>query len=239
MGSPGLNSVLVIVASPSTYDLIHPFLSRSDLRVTKTSSGPEGLRICRTEPADLVVAQHPLSGFSRRDFFDDYYRPEPDLKAPPLLVLTRENRLDEIRVFIENRQARACCMDTAEDENFHQALYELVGVSARCNGRLLVTAEVELGESSIERVFQTANISRSGVLLKSRRLLELGEIVPFTVQIPAAVSAIRAIGEVVRHADPEIEGIHGIGLRIIDFEGQGQSRLDRYVESRLAGGGSG
>lgn len=228
-------SVLVIIASASIRDLIRPFLKRANLDVTRARSGPEGLAICRSGAVDLVVAQHPLSGLTPSDFFDGFYKADAD-RATPLLVLTRLNRLDEIQRYLVGRPARACCMETAEDENFHQALYELVGVSARCERRLLVTAEVELGDRSVERVFQTANISKSGLLLKTQKMLPLGEVVPFSLQLPDEHPTIRAVGEIVRHADVDADGLRGFALRIIDFEGDAQRRFIEFVESRLRKG---
>lgn len=223
-------SVLVIIASTSSYDLIRPFLTRSNLEITRAHSGPEGLAICRSGTVDLVIAQYPLTGLTPADFFGGLYKADPE-RTIPLLLLTRLNRMDEIQGYLAGRPARACYLDTVADENFHQALYELVGVSARCSERLLVTAEVEFAGSSVERIFQTANISKSGLLLKTKSVLPIGEVVPFSLQLPDEDSNIRAVGEIVRHADADAEGLRGVGLRIIDFEGTGEGRFLEYIDS--------
>lgn len=232
-GSESPLSVLAIVDSPGVFELVRPFLDRSRVAARRILSAAEGLRLCETSAPGLVVTQYPWSGLTPRDFFDRYFISGSASAETPLLVVTREDRAAEIRKYLEGRKARACCIESTDDGQLHQALYELIGISARCEGRLLITAEVDFGDSSVERVFQTVNLSKSGALLQSRKPLDIGVIVPFRLQLPEARPPIRAIGEVVRTSDPALEGIHGIGLRILDFEADGQDRLARFVESRL------
>ncbi len=226
-------SVLAIVASSVVFDRIRPFLNRSDLEVNRTTNALDGLGLCRHEPRDLVVAQYPMTGFTPRDFFDAYYETDSACAEAPLLVLTRGNRESEIQSYLQDRRARACYLESAHDGHLHQALYELLSVSARCSGRLLATIEVDFGASTVERVYQTVNISKTGLLLKARKIPDPGAVLACRLQLPQSDEPVSTIVEVVRVTDPDKEGFSGFGVRILDFEDDGKQLLSRFVESRL------
>ncbi len=227
-----LSDVVAIVASGSVFDeRIRPFFSRRSLRVKRAKSGPEGLRLCREAVPDLLVTQYPLAGLASGEFFEHLYRPELALADLPLLVLTRQDHLQEVEERLGGRKARACCMESAEDERFHRALYELVDVAARCDSRVLVTADVDLAEGTVRRVIQTLNLSESGAFLRMGTPLPAGAVVPFSVQLPGAQLDIRGVGEVVRHSDPELDEAAGIGFRFLDLEAGGRERLASFVTS--------
>jgi hypothetical protein len=63
----------------------------------------------------------------------------------------------------------------------------------------------------------TENISASGMLVSCLGRLPVGSTVRFEISVPGRPAPIRGSARVVRAADPEREGVRGIGARFLSF----------------------
>jgi hypothetical protein len=73
------------------------------------------------------------------------------------------------------------------------------------------------------------NVSAAGLLLETDADLEPGQHVVMSIDIDPLVEPVATKAEVVRRADPEREGIEGIGARFLSFAGDSQKRLETIL----------
>ena len=101
-------------------------------------------------------------------------------------------------------------------------------------------AEIEVGDGHLggELVFDSHNVSRGGVFLKSDLLLEVGDTVWVSFALPNTSIAIRTRGRVVwvnrnpNEDDPA--DCPGMGIQFLDLTEVEETALSAYLEEPLA-----
>lgn len=227
--------ILVAVSSDRVFKQFEPLMSRSDLRVIRVRSGQQALTLAQGVNFDLVVCQHPFGDIGFEEFHSRLRAAGGASNESPALVVTRDDRKDELVESLEADDSRLFCVDL-QPENMSRSLTELIGVAVRASSRLLVETHVDCDGSSADRVFQTANISESGLLLRSQRPLPIGFRTEFSLSLPESENPIRGIAEVVRHTDPDCELCQGMGVRLLRIEDNGRQRLAQFIRLHLSNG---
>ena len=104
---------------------------------------------------------------------------------------------------------------------------------ARATLRLATRMLVELADGSQEALAAVVNLSAVGLLLETDAILEPGQFVIFSIDADPDQEPVSGKAEVVRKADPEHDGIEGIGVRFISFEGDSRQRLEAILGRAL------
>ncbi|MDH3744138.1 MAG: PilZ domain-containing protein [Acidobacteriota bacterium] len=229
-----VKQILVAIASDSVFTQFEPLMTRSDLSITRVRSGQHALTLARNLKSDLVVCQHPLSDLGFTEFHSGLRLSDCASCHSPLLVLTRDDRLDALVDSLDDEDAQMFCLDLAP-EQLEKALNEIIGVATRARSRLLVETRVDCHGEATSRVFQTTNISESGFLLRSSSLLPIGSRTKFALTLPEHEDQILGIAEVARYTEPETEGFEGMAMRLIRVEGEGRARLAEFINGQTPG----
>ena len=112
-----------------------------------------------------------------------------------------------------------------------QAVGDLLNVAPRARLRSMVFADVMSETEERERhLYQTVNVSRTGILLRGDNLFQPGTVFTFAFRLPSEPRPVEGRAEVVRRTDPFREGMQGIGARFVDLEDDGKFRLKQYVK---------
>ena len=106
---------------------------------------------------------------------------------------------------------------------------ELLEVQPRANLRLGTRMLVEVEDGFQEALGAVVNMSATGLLLETNADLLPGQHVVISIDIDPTVEPVAAKAEVVRKADPEREGIEGVGARFLSFAGDSQMRLETVL----------
>ena len=115
----------------------------------------------------------------------------------------------------------------------------LVEVAPRADVRLSTNLETALGNTGRELFCQTENISRTGMLVRTKHRPQLGSTVVFKIHVGDGGPPIIGRGELVRHTSPAFGQHDGVGIRFISFAGDGVERLDTFLEQEFRGGVTG
>jgi DNA-binding response OmpR family regulator len=222
-------AVLVGIASDVIFEQVRPFVSRSTVEVTRVRSGQHALSVGRDSSFDLLLVQHPLPDLEFSEFFATIRAPGSACTGSPLLILTRDNRLESVVEFLDGELAQAVCIDAAP-EQFRLALAELIGVATRAKARLGVELSARLDQGSIQQFCQTVNVSEAGMLIRIGRPLPLGTKVQVTLSLPDEDEPIEARGEVLRHTVRGLESVEGVAIRFLEFNADGQLRLANFID---------
>lgn len=227
-----VTQILVAIASDRVFTQFEPLMSRSDLSVMRVRSGQHALTLARNLGFDLIVCQHPLRDLEFEEFHSGLRSDDCAARRAPLLIVTRDDRRQALTESLDDDKARVVCLDRAP-EKLDRALSELIGVAVRTGSRLLVETSIDCEGENTHRVFQTSNISESGFLLRSGRVLPVGSRARFALNLPESEKPIRGMAEVVRHTRPEAESLEGMAMRLLRVEGDGRKRLAEFIQRQV------
>ena len=60
----------------------------------------------------------------------------------------------------------------------------------------------------------------------------MGTRVSFEYTLPGEVAPVRGEAEVVRQSVADVEGVEGVGLKVVSFRADGERRVGRFVKSK-------
>lgn len=109
---------------------------------------------------------------------------------------------------------------------------EVLGVAPRVPSRLMVELVLRMAGARVSRFCQVANISESGVLVRTTDPPPCGEKAVLVLSLPEAPQPIRVEARVVRHT--ESHEADGVALRFVDMSRFARTQIRAYVASRLA-----
>jgi c-di-GMP-binding flagellar brake protein YcgR len=75
---------------------------------------------------------------------------------------------------------------------------------------------------------RTLNVSKSGILLETSTILDMGSIVYVTIAFDEDLVEIK--GRVVRHIEGQEENLFDMGIEFLDLDAEKIEYIDRYVE---------
>jgi hypothetical protein len=142
------------------------------------------------------------------------------------MVLTNEDP-KSLRDELDHRRL-SCHPRSASADELMSAIAARLGVAARRACRLLVKLRVEIGPAEFLHVCQTADISESGALLRSKRLLPLHSELDLSFSLPGDPRVIEVRARVVRHAEEDGRPI-GLGVRFTEMGDEERALLTRFI----------
>lgn len=221
--------VLVVGLERSHYDLLLPLLSRALLNVDRISRGESGAQIACGTKVDLIVARYPLPDMSIGSFMQAVHEPGSKSDATAILVIADDNRLAEIGSLLPGGAKQAISVN--QPAKIAAEVASRLKLSPRVEVRIPVRIEVRLaGAPPI--LCQSENISEHGLLLRTDARYPLGTRASFEFSLPGERLPVQGEAEIMRHAEPAVEGMKGMGLKVVSFKGDGTTRVRRFVTKR-------
>lgn len=224
--------ILALVASRGLFDKLEPLLDRSNLDVSTVTSAKSSLVLLNNLAFDLVLIEHPLPDLELDELLAAMRGSGSPTRETPVLVVTHELPEQLAEACPDPRLTCRSSADGADDLLTTAGL--CLGVAVRRATRLLVQIGVELGPGRIKRACQTINISESGMLLRTKRLLPLETAVELSFDLPRTARTITARGRVVRHASPDRDGGTGLGVCFTELETEDRELLTAFIGERSA-----
>ena len=193
---------LVVVAgiARSSYDELAPVLDRHKLSVVQVASAEEVIKLASSKRVELVILGAGPTDMSLDEVVQTIRSESSPSRTASLLVLAAPDTADQARRLIGRGVNRVMLtVDPPRLLALHAA--DLLDIAPRATLRLTTRMLVEVNDG-----FKEA--------LGAYR---------------AALEPVAAKVEVIRRADPEREGIAGIGARFLTFAGDSQKRLDAIL----------
>jgi uncharacterized protein (TIGR02266 family) len=224
--------VLVVGLERERYDELLPLLSRSQLAVDRLARGEHGVQVAQKVAFDLIVVRHPLPDMSVGSFMQSVHQPGSPCAATPVLFLTDDARLAELQALLPGGAKQAHSVSRPDD--LVAAVAEKLKLAPRADVRVPVRLAVKLQNPPQRVDGESENLSERGMLLRTGEQLPLGTRLVFELTLPGERLAVQGEAEVTRHAEPEVEALSGMGLKVLGFKGDGASRVRRFVERQAA-----
>jgi len=117
----------------------------------------------------------------------------------------------------------------------------------RSSVRVMVQLDATVDDGELARMYQTQNLSRSGMLLRTHKPLPVGTRVAVQflfpgdpvlskVAQPGGYGFVEGKAVVVRHTHPVKEVIDGMALHFLELESRGKARLGEFLGTNRGGG---
>lgn len=143
-------------------------------------------------------------------------------------VLERPSRLKDImkagcELFMEQPMPR---------QFFIEKIRTLLDQKTRTSKRVTHAGRVSFKLDGKDHLCEIGDLSHSGILLMTTFVLQPGTKIELSFEIPGYKKPIEVIGEAVRQIASKQgakENLNGIGVRFIEFVGDSQKRLEKYV----------
>lgn len=222
-------SVVIVGGETAALQRVVPILRRSDFSVEYWEQASIAADMLAERTVDLVIARYPMAGLSLEDLIARIRATDAASRNASLMLLADPEDAGEVAGFLERGVNRVVSLDAPSDRLLH-AVADLVAVTPRQELRILVELSLSIHGSRERMLTMSRNMSTSGMLVRGGRELAVGTRIRFELSLGEFSPPIRGDAEVVRHT-ADHERLEGIGLRFLEFDGDGQQRLERYLES--------
>ena len=225
--------VLVIVPQPTLYNKLEPILKRDTVEVSRSNNATSSLILATNVTYDLILAEYPLPDLSIVDFLGILQAPTLPSAESQILLLTKDDEVASVKQHVDGDVRVNVVPQSASAQYLHSALAgSLSGVAERKKGRLMIQLEARLGAGKLMRVCQTSNVSESGLLIHTTRLMPLDTEIDISFYLPGDPRPIDGTVKVVRHSDPTREESSGMGVQFTHLPTAARDKLRDYVDGR-------
>jgi len=220
--------VLMTGVRRSSVGELAPVLDRRNLEVVQAISAEDATMLAHSDRFDLVILGTERTTMSLGNAIRTICSESSASRNASLLVLAEPGTEDGARQLIGHGVNRV--MLTVDTPKFIALqVAELLEIPPRATLRLGTRMLVEVEDGFELALGAVVNVSAAGLLLETDADLEPGQHVVISIDIDPQVEPVAAKAEVVRKADPEREGIEGIGVRFLAFSGDSQKRLESIL----------
>jgi len=224
----------VLAIGGDLIDLIEPFLAESPLAVERVADGRTAILLAHKMRYEHLVVGFPLPDIGLATFVDSLRHPDSASPTARLLLVTDDEHLAAAAAYRDE----GFIADAISVEMDAERLARLLTTFMKTSPRVAARIQIELREAGVpdDQVVSgvTANISESGLLMSAMRCLPRGTKVRFVLDPEGNRLPIAGRALVVRTARQDVEGLSGMGLRFIGFEGDSFTRLAVRLRGMLA-----
>ncbi len=220
--------VLVAGVRRSSVGELAPVLDRQKLTVVQVTSYEDAVMYANAARVELVILGIEPTTMSLEEVIRTIRSQSSASRMASLLVLAQPGNEDNARQLIGHGVNRV--MLTVDPPKFIALqVAELLDIPPRATLRLSTRMLVEVEDGFAEALGAVVNISAAGLLLETDADLEPGQHVIISIDIGPQLEPVAAKAEIVRKADPEREGIEGIGAQFLSFAGDSQKQLEAIL----------
>ena len=221
-------SVLLAGIARSSFDELAPVLDRHKLTVVQVTSAEDSVKFAHSDRVELVILEAEPTTMSLEQVVWTIRSVSSASRNAALLVLAKPGNEDEARQLI-GRGVDRVMLAVDPPKLIALQVADLLDIAPRSVLRLTTELLVKLADGSVEALGAVVNMSAAGLLLETDADLEPGQHVILSIDIEDQNEPVSAKAEVVRKADPDRDGVEGVGVRFLSFEGDGRKRLEAIL----------
>ncbi len=226
-----LQRVVLASVSDELRERLFEALGPFSVEAVEVPSVQRALELTCEIPIHLVVVCYPIEGMSFAKFLRAFREAGNASRGAQVVALAPGKSIGGLK-----RSAGAGVAILRSDSEFEElatTFMTFLRRAPRFEGNLMVGADLELPTGKVRKMLQIANISETGMLLRTKTPLEIGHMFSFELQIPELRAPIRGEAEVVRLAtELGYDRRGGVGVQITTFEGDSRERLKKFLDIR-------
>jgi uncharacterized protein (TIGR02266 family) len=224
--------VVVAGGAGESLEKLLPILSKHSVLIHRV---PEGAKVVQTVAklplVDMVLIAYPLPDMKFSDFMAAITQAVAPARPPQVLVIISKEQAQDVAGYV--KQGVQVLPAHLPPEQLEKVTSRFLRKAPRPATRIMVRMEVSLGVGMVLRMAQGVNVSTSGILIRTNEDFPLGSAISLEFTLPGEQGAIQAEATVVRHSDPDREGIKGMGLKFVEIAPEHRARLADYVQKRM------
>ena len=225
--------VLVIVPQPELFLKLEPILKRDSIEVSRSANATSSLILATNVVYDLIVAEYPLPDLSIVDFLGILQAPSLPSSETQILLICKEDQMAGVLQHTQSDDRVMVVPQQSSAQILHSALAgSLTSIADRKASRLMIQFEATLGAGKLMRICQTSNVSESGLLIHTTRLIPLETEMDVSFYLPGDPRPIDGKVRVVRHSDPQREEKVGMGVEFLHLPPTAREKLRDFVEGK-------
>lgn len=226
-----LQRVVLAAVAGDLRDRLFEALGPFSAEAVEVPSVERAVELTHELPVHLLVVRYPIKNVSFSKFLRDFRESGGASRGAQILVLAPGRSIGGLK-----RSAGAgvaFLRSDSEPEQLASTFMTFLRRAPRFAGNLMVGADIDLPTGKVRKMLQIANISETGMLLRTRTPFSIGDTFAFELQIPELSSPIQGRAEVVRLSEePGVERRGGVGVKIVSFVGDSRERLKRFLKIR-------
>lgn len=220
--------VLVAGIARSSFDELAPVLDRHKVDVVQVTSAEDSTKFAHSDRVELIILAAEPTTMSLEDVVRTIRAESSASKNASILVLAKPGKEDEARRLI-GRGVNSVMLAVDAPKIIAQQVANLLEIAPRTTLRLTTRLLVKVADGLEEVLGTVVNMSAAGLLLETDADLEPGQHVILSIDIDHQDEPVSAKAEVVRKADPNRDGVEGIGVRFLSFAGDSRERLEAIL----------
>ena len=222
--------VLVIVPQQELFAKLEPILKRDTIEVSRSANATSSLILATNVVYDLIVAEYPLPDLSIVDFLGILQAPTLPSSDTQILLISKEDQIAGVLQHTQDDDRVSVVPQQSSAQFLHSALAgSLTAIADRKASRLMIQFEARLGAGKLMRICQTSNVSESGLLIHTTRLIPLETEMDVSFYLPGDPRPIDGKVRVVRHSNPEREERAGMGVEFVHLPQTSREKLRDFV----------
>jgi hypothetical protein len=216
-------NVLLAGVGRGPFAALAPVLDRKNLNVLRVDSPEAAIEYASTQPIDLFIFDADPNEMPLEEIVP-LFRAEGAASAKSsLMVMAEPGRDADARALIGRGVNRVLLLDDPQ-ERIEENVVDLLGVVPRAAVRFAIRLYTTLDNGIEVASGETENLSLSGMLVQTPAVIAPGQTVAYELIYDEDEEAVRGDAEIVRRADHD--GVEGLGVRFLEFKGEGRQRLD-------------
>lgn len=231
------STVLLAGIGRGSLEAVAPALDRRNLQVTEVDSPEEAVAKAIEKEFHLVIFDAETNPVTLVDLVGRLRDDASASNRCSLLVVSNPRATQDARDQIGHGVNRVVSVGDPENV-IEKHVAELLDVAPRANVGLTARLTFVLADGTLEVEGHTANISGTGMLLQTTTNFEPGQEVVFEFMADERGDLVSGRAEIVRSADAGKEGLQGIGIRFLEFDGDGRERMEAVLGDSLVGSDS-
>ena len=227
---PKTIKMLVIDTRTVTTNLDRAGYRSMGVTVKSAENFKEANEIIESRPIDIIVINNDYAGIDAPIAVTEFKKQDSTREIP--VVVTSVQTSAETRKRNLNAGADLYVEQPIPRQYFIEKLKKLLEQQTRATERVSLNGVADIEFNGEKSNIPIGDLSTSGLLLTTDRDIEKGTKIYLSFEIPGYKKPIAVEGEVVRkiekiESDPNRP--HGLGVRFVDFQGDSEKRLEKYV----------
>ena len=221
--------VVLLAGIPrSSFDGLAPVLDRQKVYVVQVTSAEDSTKFSYSERVELVILNSQPKTTSLEEVVRTIRAKSSASNKASILVLAEPGDADEARQLL-GRGVNRVMLAVDPPELIAQQVAGLLEIAARTKLRLSTRVSVEVADGWKKAMGSVVNMSAAGLLLETDADIQPGQNVIISIDIDPQDNPVSGMAEVVRKADPNRDGVMGVGVRFLGFVGDGHERLQAIL----------